>query len=105
MHAATMLRMTSSIMCHLFFPRRWRICELVALLCAVMANAQNSNVFVSTRALEDIPPDTNPNSAFWRAAPQIFVDRDPFENVVPGHRTEIRSRWTQNNLYFLFICP
>jgi hypothetical protein len=24
---------------------------------------------------------------------------------MPGHRTEIRSRWTVNNLYFLFICP
>ena len=23
----------------------------------------------------------------------------------PGHRTEIRSRWTDGNLYFLFICP
>lgn len=26
-------------------------------------------------------------------------------NDVPGHRTEIRSRWTRDNLYFLFICP
>ena len=24
---------------------------------------------------------------------------------VPGHRTEIRSRWSSGNLYFLFICP
>ena len=24
---------------------------------------------------------------------------------LPGHRTEIRSRWTKDNLYFLFICP
>ena len=23
----------------------------------------------------------------------------------PGHRTEIRSRWTEKFLYFLFICP
>ena len=24
---------------------------------------------------------------------------------MPGHRTEIRSRWTGRNLYFLFTCP
>lgn len=23
---------------------------------------------------------------------------------VPGHRTEIRSRWTKRNLYLLFLC-
>ena len=26
-------------------------------------------------------------------------------NPSPGHRTEIRSRWTKDNLYFLFVCP
>ena len=25
--------------------------------------------------------------------------------LLPGYRTEIRSRWTAKNLYFLFICP
>ena len=25
--------------------------------------------------------------------------------LTPGHRTEIRSRWTDKNLYLLFICP
>lgn len=74
-------------------------------MCGVMADAQTSNMFVSTRALEDIAPDTDPNSAFWRDAPRIVADRDPFGNAVAGHRTEIRSRWTQENLYFLFICP
>ena len=81
------------------------ICKLFTVLCTVMANAQISNVFVSTRAVEDIAPDANPNSAFWRAAPRILADRDPLGNVAPGHRSEIRSRWTHNNLYFLFICP
>jgi len=70
-----------------------------------MMNAQTSNVFVTTRAPHDVAPDTNPNSAFWRDAPHIIFDGDPFGNGVAGHRTEIRSRWTQNNLYFLFICP
>jgi hypothetical protein len=75
------------------------------LICAAMARAQTSNVFVTTRALKDIAPDTDPNSAFWRAAPRIAADRDPLGNLVNGHGIEIRSRWTQDNLYFLFICP
>lgn len=24
---------------------------------------------------------------------------------MPGHRTEVRTPWTKDNLYFLFICP
>jgi hypothetical protein len=82
-----------------------RICKLIALLCAAMLNAQTSDVFVSVRALQDIAPDTNPQSVFWRAAPRIVADQEPFGSRVPGHRTEIRSRWTHDNLYFLFICP
>jgi hypothetical protein len=99
--------MTFSIMYQLFSPRcsRTRICKLFAFLCALMANAQTSNVLVSTRATEDIAPDTNSGSVFWRAAPRIIADRDSFDNAVRGHRTEIRSRWTQKYLYFLFICP
>ena len=25
--------------------------------------------------------------------------------MTPGHRTEIRSRWADKNLYLLFVCP
>ncbi len=60
---------------------------------------------ISSRAEQDSPPDTNPRSAFWQNAPAIFMDRDVYGNEVPGHHTEIRSRWTETNLYFLFICP
>lgn len=84
---------------------RTHIYKVFALMCAAMANAQTSNVFVSTRAVADVAPDTDPNSAFWRAASRIVAERDSFGKIVPGHRTEIRSRWTQHNLYFLFICP
>lgn len=60
---------------------------------------------ISARAELDSPPDTNPRSAFWQNAPALFMDRDVHGNEVPGHRTEIRSKWTKSNLYFLFICP
>ena len=33
------------------------------------------------------------------------METDRFGKVVPGYHTEVRTRWTKNNLYFLFICP
>ena len=33
------------------------------------------------------------------------MDRDVYGNEVPGYRTEVRCRWTEANLYFLFLCP
>ena len=59
----------------------------------------------SQRAAQDVAADTDPNSAFWRGVPAIVADHDGSGNPVPGHRTEIRSRWTGGNLYFLFVCP
>jgi hypothetical protein len=53
----------------------------------------------------DSAPDTDPHSSFWQGAPGIFMARDGYGNDVPGHRTEVRSRWTSRNLYFLFLCP
>ena len=66
---------------------------------------QPAHIMQSKRASADVAPDTDPNSAFWRGAPAVFADRDSFGHVVPGHRTEVRSRWTTDNLYLLFICP
>ena len=49
--------------------------------------------------------DTDPASDFWRGVPAVFIENDARGNPVPGYRTEVRSRWTARNLYFLFICP
>jgi hypothetical protein len=62
-------------------------------------------VFVSKRAAGDVDSDLNPNSQFWRDAPRVSMASDNLGREVPGYRTEVRSRWTEGNLYFLFICP
>lgn len=62
-------------------------------------------MIISTRASADGSPPADPSSAFWQPAKPIFAIGDTMGNEVPGHRTEIRSRWTANNLYFLFVCP
>jgi hypothetical protein len=59
----------------------------------------------SERAPGDASADTDPQSDFWRGVPPVFAEHDAMGNSVPGYRTEIRSRWTDTNLFFLFICP
>lgn len=65
----------------------------------------DSTVMESVHAARDVAPDTNPRSPFWQGARPVFAETDAMGKLVPGHRSEFRSRWTKDNLYFLFICP
>jgi hypothetical protein len=67
--------------------------------------AADNKVATSTEATEDIAIDTNPASTFWSQAVPLYTDRDKNDRILSGYRTEIRSRWTEKNLYFLFSCP
>jgi hypothetical protein len=67
--------------------------------------AMSPDQIESKHAQRDASADTDPNSDFWRGVAPILAEHDGSGNLVPGHRTEIRSRWTGRNLYFLFICP
>ena len=49
--------------------------------------------------------DTNPASPFWRDAEPIYMEGDTDGKPHPRNKTEIRTRWTKQNLYILFICP
>ena len=49
-------------------------------------------------------PDTDPESAFWSVAPAILFVTDTYGAPQPDLSTEVRSRWTFNNLYLLFTC-
>jgi hypothetical protein len=62
-------------------------------------------VFVSRRALSDFALTADPDKAPWKGVGGVFAEKDRQGQVVPNHRTEIRSRWTEKNLYLLFICP
>lgn len=53
----------------------------------------------------DVPLTTDPEAPFWRAAQPVYMEVDTRGSAVPGYRTEVRSRWSQQNLYFLFVCP
>jgi hypothetical protein len=80
----------------------------IVLLLAVLASgapAGSVDVAVSTEAAHDTELSTDPTARFWSAARAIYAERDKYGRVVPGYRSEVRSRWTRKYLYFLFSCP
>lgn len=77
------------------------------LLMAGTAHGQHvgSETFRSIYASRDAALTTDPYSSFWRLTAPVIADKDTQGRVVAGHRTEVRSRWTENGLYLLYICP
>lgn len=78
---------------------------LLLLLVPVLLPADGPGVIVSRRAPSDFALSADPSSAHWKGVPGVFAVNGPMGDPVSGHRTEIRSRWTPENLYVLFIGP
>jgi hypothetical protein len=70
-----------------------------------LAVAADQAVIGSVHAAQDVSLDLDPTSQFWRASHPVYMENDIFGKPVPRYRTEVRTRWTKNNIYFLFICP
>ena len=77
---------------------------LVFLAVSVLMAADPA-VMKSTKAREDVAPSTDATSPFWRGAGLVYAEKAPYGQSQPRYRTEVRSRWTEKNLYFLFVCP
>ena len=78
------------------------------LLCLVLAGtalAREPDVIISRYAPADFDVTADPQAPQWKNVRGVFAANNPFGKPVPGHRTEIRSRWTPENVYFLFVCP
>ncbi len=80
------------------------VCCLAAVL-TMARPALAQATMTSLQAANDVAPDTNPASEFWRTAPRVLAEFDAMGKPVGRRRMEVRSRWTSQNLYFLFICP
>jgi hypothetical protein len=78
---------------------------LLLLFVSSMAVAADRAVIESVQATQDVPLDLDPASQFWRESRPIYMENDSLGKIVPRYRTEVRTRWTKNNLYFLFVCP
>ena len=78
----------------------------VFFLAAGMAISQEHKpVFFSIHSERDVSLNADPNSEFWSAAQPVFMKVDMNGSPVPEYRTEVRSRWTKDSIYFLFVCP
>jgi Carbohydrate family 9 binding domain-like len=78
---------------------------ILVLIAAQTLTAADRAVMESTKAQEDVAPSTDPTIAFWRGARSVYTDKAPYGQSQPRYRTQILSRWTEKNLYFLFVCP
>ena len=74
-------------------------------LFACAASADGPGRIESVRAKSDFALSANPASANWSGVQGVFAENGPRGVATPGHRTEIRSRWTDKNLYLLLVCP
>jgi len=64
-----------------------------------------ANVLISIVAARDWEPAADAASEEWAGIPGVQASKDFFGEKVALRPTEIRSRWTQKNLYLLFVCP
>jgi len=76
---------------------------LVLFLCASIFG--EDNMILSKRLSKDVDLNTDPNSPLWKAAQPVVTEHGPQNELTPGHRTEVRSRWSDKHLYFFFTCP
>ncbi len=86
------------------FPMFLLIGALLILL-ALISPAREAAVFPSYRAGQDQEPSADPNSDFWKGIRGVFIENSILGGAVPNLRAEVRSRWTNDHLYFLFIGP
>ena len=78
---------------------------LVSFAMTVGQSARDeSKTIRSVHAASDFELTANPQSTQWKDVKGVLADRGSRGVVTPGHHTEIRSRWTQQNLYILFVC-
>ena len=80
-----------------------RVLVAMIVCCTFMFAADG--VIQSRRADSDPHLDTNPTSSFWRGSKPIYMELNALGKAESKYRTEIRTRWTKDNLYFLFVCP
>ncbi len=78
---------------------------LVAAACTAPGQNMKPESFRSVYALKDIALNTDPATTFWQNAKPVYAQVDSYGMAIPAYRTEVRSRWTANNLYLLYICP
>jgi len=79
--------------------------SLALLFLAATCAGQEKPIVESLHSQRDVGLSTDPALPFWNSAEPIYAEADKGGHPLPDYRTEIRTRWTGKNIYFLFICP
>jgi Carbohydrate family 9 binding domain-like len=80
--------------------------QVLLLMIACCSSTLAVDAVVQSKWADSDPGlDTNPATSFWRGSDPVYVGSDALGKPEPKYRTEIRTRWTKQNLYILFICP
>ncbi len=81
--------------------------KLAALLPLVAwtLSADGPGRIESHRAPFDFALTADPDAPSWKAVKGLWAENSPQGAPTPDNRFEIRSQWTSEHLYFLFVCP
>ncbi len=81
------------------------ISVLILCFAVQLGPVDKPGVLESAYANAEFELSANPDSPEWTTAPRVIAERDYLHRPIPGPPTEIRSRWTKQHLYLLYICP
>lgn len=57
----------------------------------------------SQYSASDLPLTADPGASHWKQIAPLVIESDYNGKPTPGHRMEVRSRWTGEHLYLLFV--
>jgi len=85
---------------------------VAALLCSASAQTTApqtqpaAKVLESNKAAQDHELSADPNDSLWKGAPAIHITKSVMGPELKDRHlnAEVRSRWTADNLYMLYIC-
>lgn len=78
---------------------------LILFVSGMTLASDHDAVIESVQANQDVGLDLDPSVQFWRASRPVYMEKDTLGKTVSAYRTAVYTRWTRNNLYFLFVCP
>lgn len=73
-------------------------------MAAVTLHAADTGTFVSHYSAKDFALTADPKQKQWRDLTPVKLAHYQSGEPVAAHDTEVRSRWTEKNLYLLFRC-
>ncbi|MBS1799988.1 MAG: carbohydrate-binding family 9-like protein [Acidobacteria bacterium] len=69
-----------------------------------MPKPDPASTITATEAKKDVDLNLNPGDSFWKKAQPVFIAADTMGKPAP-YKTEVRARWTKDNLYLLYTAP